>query len=296
MNNLDLLRPIAVFVEVVDQGSFKGAAERLALSPPYVSQLISDLEARLGRQLLFRSTRKIEMTDAGVEFLDHARKMSDAFSAALQSQTALSGRLRVTAPTVFAMPTFARIMSKFLEQHPDVSLEMILDDTAIDPVAARVDLSLRISDPGDDPRLARKLFETYGVVCCAPKIASKIHDIRDLTDLLWLRTPTTPHSLSLIDTKGKVCKVTPKHQMTVNSAEMIVALLKETSGFAVFPEFATVDTIDTGELVNPLPGCKTSVVPAYALYTERRTELSNARAFVNCLIDGLKHQAPHSLR
>ncbi|WP_439150854.1 LysR family transcriptional regulator [Sulfitobacter sp.] len=74
MNNLDLLRPVAVFQAVVAQGSFRAAADSLGLSPPYVSQMISDLEARLGRQLLYRSTRKIALTEAGEAFLPPCRR------------------------------------------------------------------------------------------------------------------------------------------------------------------------------------------------------------------------------
>jgi DNA-binding transcriptional LysR family regulator len=187
MNNLDLLRPVAVFQAVVAQGSFRAAADSLGLSPPYVSQMISDLEVRLGRQLLYRSTRKIALTEAGEAFLPHAAAIADAFQRGLDSMNgegnALSGRLRVTAPTVASGPRFARVVAQFTQAHPDVALDITLDDTVLDPVATRVDLAIRIGDPGDDPRLARKLFETRGVICCAPEQAKSIKDVEDLSDI-----------------------------------------------------------------------------------------------------------------
>lgn len=75
MSDLDLLRPMLAFATVVETGSFRAAADRLALSPPYVSQMVSDLEARLGRQLLYRSTRRIALTAEGEAFLPHARTL-----------------------------------------------------------------------------------------------------------------------------------------------------------------------------------------------------------------------------
>src|SRR6056297_3141916 len=207
MNNLDLLRPVAVFHTVVAQGSFRAAADTLGLSPPYVSQMISDLEARLGRQLLYRSTRKIALTEAGEAFLPHAAALAGAFQSGLDSMSGegstLSGRLRVTAPTVASGPRFARVVAQFAHAHPDVALDITLDDTVLDPVAARVDLAIRIGDPGDDPRLARKLFETRGVVCCGAEQADVIRDVKDLNSLPWLRTPTMPRKMPLYAGDGR---------------------------------------------------------------------------------------------
>lgn len=292
MNDLDLLRPMAAFAAVVEHGSFRAAAESLGLSPPYVSQLVSDLEGRLGRQLLYRSTRRFTLTEAGENFLPHARDLADAFREGLDSVSGvgrrLTGRLRVSAPSVAAGPRFARIVAAFARDNPDLSLVISLDDSVIDPVAARVDLAIRVGDPGDDPRLARKLFETRGIVCCAPALRDAITAVADLDRLLWLRTPTMERTLTLLDRDGRAASVAPPHQLELNSAAMIRAILAEATGFAVFPEFAVQDALAGGVLVNPLPDWATRTVPAYALFTERRTELTNARAFVEAVVTGLR--------
>ncbi|MCH9846705.1 MAG: hypothetical protein K0U53_04235, partial [Betaproteobacteria bacterium] len=162
-----------------------------------------------------------------------------------------------------------------------------LDDTVLDPVAARVDLAIRIGDPGDDPRLARKLFETRGVVCCGPEQADLIKDATDLDGLLWLRTPTMPRKMPLYAEDGRERVIAPDRQLVVNSAPMIRAVLAEGGGFAIFPEFSVRDALADKTLCNPLPDFATATVPAYALFTERRTELTIARAFVDALVKGL---------
>ena len=85
MSDLDLLRPMLAFASVVETGSFRAAADRLVLSPAYVSQMVSELETRLGRQLLYRSTRRIALTAEGEAFLPHARTMSEAFANGLDT-------------------------------------------------------------------------------------------------------------------------------------------------------------------------------------------------------------------
>jgi DNA-binding transcriptional LysR family regulator len=287
MSDLDLLRPMLAFATVVETGSFRAAADRLALSPPYVSQMVSDLEARLGRQLLYRSTRRIALTAEGEAFLPHARMLADAFVRGLDTvrdaKQGLTGRLRISAPTVLASPAFARVVSTFAADHPGIALEIDMDDRAIDPVAAQVDLALRIGDPGEDPRLARKLFTTRGVVCCAPQVAETLIEPENLAELTWLRSPATPTRLSLRGPGGRDFATEPDRQMVINNAALIRTLLQDGGSFALLPEFTIREALTTARLGIACPTWSIPEVGVHALYTERRTALTNARAFVDCL-------------
>lgn len=287
MNNLDLLRPAMTFAEVVDHGSFRAAADHLGLSPAYVSQMIGDLEARLGRQLLFRSTRKISLTPEGEIYLTHARAMHAAFfqgiAAMRRDGRGLSGHLRISAPTVLASPAFAGIVSKFGTDHPELTLDITLDDAAVDPVGQRIDLAIRIGDAGRDPRLARKLFETRGVICVGSQTAG-VETVQDLGQLQWLRTPSATTALRLQNAQsGRFVELNPKRSMIINNAQLIQEMLMAMPAFSIFPEFSVRERLLSGLLHNPLPLYRTAPVPVYALFTERRTALTNARAFVDVL-------------
>lgn len=294
MNDLDLMRPMAAFAMVVETGSFRAAADRLSLSPPYVSQMVSDLEARLGRQLLYRSTRRIALTAEGEAFLPHARALAQAFTEGLDTvrdaRRGLTGRLRVSAPTVLASPAFARVVSAFTSDHPGIMLEVDLDDRATDPVAAQVDLALRIGDPGNDPRLARKLFTTRGVICCAPATAALATHPAELAGLTWLRSPATPQRLDLREASGKVFTVEPARQIVINNAALIRAMLANGGCYALLPEFTVQEAIATGTLGVACPDWSIPDVRVHALYTERRTSLTNARAFVDTLQSALERR------
>ena len=285
MSDLDLLRPMLAFASVVETGSFRAAADRLVLSPAYVSQMVSELETRLGRQLLYRSTRRIALTAEGEAFLPHARTMSEAFANGLDTvrdaRRGLTGRLRISAPTVLASPVFARLVSGFAAAHPALSHEVDLEDRVIDPVSAQVDLALRIGDPGDDPRLARKLFSTRGIVCCAPKLAPGLNSPQDLNGLTWLRSPSTPPRLTLAGPAGKRSVQVPDKQIVINNIALIQAMLIEGGGYALLPEFTVREALAAGTLARGCPKWSVPDVDVHALYTERRTALTNARAFVD---------------
>jgi len=291
MNDLNLMRPMAAFAMVVETGSFRAAADRLSLSPPYVSQMVSDLEARLGRQLLYRSTRRIALTPEGEAFLPHARALAEAFTEGLDTvrdaRRRLSGRLRISAPTVLASPVFAHVVAEFAAAHPAMRLEIDLEDRAIDPVAAQIDLALRIGDPGDDSRLARKLFTTRGVICCAPAVAAEVTHPEDLAGLTWVRSPATNSRLSLRGPRGKKFVCEPDRQMVINNAALIRTMLAEGGCYALLPEFTVRETIAAEALAVACPLWSVPEVEVQALYTERRTALTNARAFVDAISKSL---------
>lgn len=292
MSDLDLLRPMLAFATVVDTGSFRAAADRLALSPPYVSQMVSDLETRLGRQLLYRSTRRIALTAEGEAFLPHARRLSEAFAQGLDTvrdaKRGLTGRLRISAPTVLASPAFARVVRTFATNHPGIALEIDMDDRAIDPIAAQVDLALRIGDPGDDPRLARKLFTTRGVICCAPTTAAPVTHPAELADLTWLRSPATVARLSLRGPDGQAFDTEPDGQMVINNAALIRTMLQDGGCYALLPDFTVREALRAGALAVACPDWTIPDVAVHALYTERRTALTNARAFVQVILEELQ--------
>lgn len=288
MNDLDLLRPATVFAVVVDEGSFRAAAERLNLSAPYVSQLVADLEARLGRQLLYRSTRRIALSADGERFLPVARQMAEAWReglAAFRKESAmLAGRLRLAAPSIVASPRFARLLTRFQERHPQLELSVSLDDHAVDPLDRQTDLAIRIGQPMDDPRPARLLFRTTGVVCTCAEFAGTIHHPNDLEAIRWIKTPLMGPTISMLKANRRdPVTVTPKRTLVSNSGQLTRNLVASGAGWAVFPEFAIREALAAGELTRALPGWATPATEVYALYSARRTALSNARHFVGFL-------------
>jgi DNA-binding transcriptional LysR family regulator len=213
--------------------------------------------------------------------------LSEAFTTGLDTvrdaKRGLTGRLRVSVPTVLASPVFARVVTRFADAHPAMRLEIELEDRAIDPVVAQVDLALRIGDPGDDPRLARKLFTTRGIVCCVPDVATKIRPPKDLSALTWIRSPATPARLAMRGPGGLAYAAEPEAQIVVNNAALIQVMLAEGRFFALLPEFTVREVLGTRTLAVACPDWSVPNVEVHALYTERSTALTNARAFVEVI-------------
>ncbi len=145
---MDRYQAMATFVRVVEAGSFSGAARLLNVGQPAVSKTIAQLENRLQVSLLLRSTHGLSPTEAGLRFYERARaaiaEADEAELAARGAGAGLAGRLRVSAATTFARLHVVPMLPRFLGQHPDLDIEVILDDRVIDLVSEGVDLSLRM--------------------------------------------------------------------------------------------------------------------------------------------------------
>src|SRR5579859_8047862 len=143
---MDRMVAMETFVTVVDAGSFSAAARRLKVGQPAVSKAIAQLEERLGARLLLRSTRGLAPTDAGQRFYDHALRAIDeaerAEQAVRESSDGLSGRLRIGAAVTFARLHVLPALKPFLDQHPNLSIDVVLDDRSVDLLEEGVDVAL----------------------------------------------------------------------------------------------------------------------------------------------------------
>lgn len=293
MNDLELLRPSVVFAKVVEEGSFRAAADRLGLSAPYVSQLVTDLETRLGRQLLYRSTRKMTLSPDGERFLPIAQQISHAIGERLtifRAETEeLIGHLRLSVPTVLAAPFFTRLVAEFQADHPNLEMTIMMDDQPVDPLDRQIDLAIRIGDPGDDTRPARKLFETRGIVCASSDLAGQIETPSDLGQIRWVKTPAMPPQIKLSKTGSRATRIVQGNGvLTTNNGQLTSMLIAESVGWAVFPEFAVRDALHTGIMANALPDWHMPAIGVFGLFSARRTSLSNAKSFLDFVASRLK--------
>src|SRR5258708_10326600 len=170
---MDRLAAMQAFVLVVDTGSFSAAARRLNLWQPAVSKSVARLEERLGVKLLVRSTRGLAPTEAGLNFYERARRsIEEADEAELAARGAgrgLTGKLHVCAAVTFARIHLVPHLPEFLARHPDLAMEMVLDDRNIDLVQEGIDVGLRMGRQLADSSLtARRIASGRHVVVGTP--------------------------------------------------------------------------------------------------------------------------------
>jgi DNA-binding transcriptional LysR family regulator len=151
------------FVRVVDAGSFSAAARHLHLGQPAVSKMIAQLEKRLGVRLLLRSTHALTPTEAGQGFYERAKRAieeaDEAESAARGANASLSGELRISAATTFARLHVVPRLAAFLAEHPELKMQVILDDRNIDLIEAGIHVALRMGSLEDSALVARKIAQ-----------------------------------------------------------------------------------------------------------------------------------------
>ncbi len=169
---MDRLQAMETFVRVVESGSFSAAARDLRVGQPAVSKTIATLEDQLRVRLLVRSTRQLTPTEAGQIFYERARLVladaQDAWTSAKGAGASLEGRLRVCAPVTFARLHVVPKLGAFLEAHPKLRVELVMDDRAIDLLEENIDIALRLGALSGASLTARKIASADRLVVASP--------------------------------------------------------------------------------------------------------------------------------
>ncbi|TPG73613.1 LysR family transcriptional regulator [Pseudomonas arsenicoxydans] len=174
---MDRLAAMETFVYVVETGSFSAAARRLNIGQPAVSKAIAQLESRLAVRLLLRSTRGLTPTEAGLAFFERAKRAieesDEADNAARGAASGLTGNLRICAAVTFGRIHIVPHLGRFLEQNPDLNIDLLLDDRNLNLVEEGVDIALRMGALSDSGLTARKIAECRRVVLATPAYFEK---------------------------------------------------------------------------------------------------------------------------
>lgn len=286
------LNDLLIFVEVVRGGSFSAAARKLGKPISSVSRRVARLESSLGFPLLHRTTRSLGLTDSGRIYFERVaqigRDVEDAARAVAEHQSAPSGRLRVTAPPDDGGVIWAMV-ADFARDHPRVDLELIHTLDYVDLIAENIDVALRGGAPPDSPDLvARRLIRSRFVLVASP-------------DYLALRgTPTLPEHLAdhdciamdnwvpnaieaLVGPDGPV-KVDFRNRVRTNRQETARKAALHGLGIAPMVEMTCGRQLESGALVEVLPGAIPFPADFWAVYPVERARGSATRALVEHLV------------
>ncbi len=286
---LDDLQALLCFARVVEHSSFTRAAEALGVSKSVVSSKTSALEARLGEQLLLRTTRRVTTTGAGVRIYALARQMLEAAGAATQATTlAAHGVLRVSAPITLAHEQLAQPIAAFLRAHPGVRVELLPSDRLVDLVEERIDLALRVTKLKDSGLIARRLAWTTLHVCAAPSylalrgVPQRPEDLERHDCLRYSLLPVA-HEWRLYGPKGRL-EVSARGSFETSSGTMLREAALAGIGLAMLPRFMVASALAEGRLVTVLDAFAPRALGIYAVRSGRRV----APVLVKRLIDELE--------
>ena len=287
---MDSLSDIAVFVQVVDSGSFTAAADRLDISKSVVSKYVTRLEDRLGARLLNRTTRRLSLTEVGRVFYERSRKgLADIEEA--QAEVSLlqgepRGTLRLNVPMSFGILHIAPALPEFLTLYPEVTVDMNLDDRQVDVIEEGFDVSVRISELPDSSLVARRIGPCRHAIVAAPSYLKQYGTPRTPDELgnhniITYRYQDSAHNWHFQAPGKKPVSVTVSGSVTMNNSLAVRAALLEGIGITRTPTFVVGTDIQEGRLVPILRDFETPDVPIFLVYPQRRHLSPKVRAFVD---------------
>lgn len=291
---MDRLLAMETFVRVVDAGSFSAAAKQLSMGQSGVSKIVAQLEAHLGVTLLLRSTRALQLTEAGERFYERAqrtvREAADAEADARGAATTLSGRLKVTASLCFARLHILPKLPQFLSDHPDLSLDMMLDDRIVDVVKEGVDLGLRTGPLTNLELTTKKIASSRILVMAGAKYLQKHGTPKTPKDLLAHRVifRNRDGDRRVLPFEGQPITLTP--HLRVSSTEGLREAVLADVGIAVVTEWLFTPELVTGAVRPVLEEWKLPSATLSAVYASRRPS-TKARSFVAFVEAALKSEA-----
>jgi DNA-binding transcriptional LysR family regulator len=291
--NTDLLDGVAVFVGVINAGSFTAAARALGHSTSYVSKEISRLEKRLGSRLLNRTTRTISLTDAGRAYYERCNQIvidaENAERSINQLQDRPRGLLRINAPASFGSKYLLDVLPQFMHRYPEVKLEVEFNDRLIDVVAEGYDVVIRVGEIKDTNLVARKFTSSKIVVVASPDYLKRMGCPKTVDELaqhdcLTYSLLPTPTQWDFY--KGGVrSSVTVDPRAICNGSLIEVAMAKQGIGITRLPLFTCEQEVADGDLQIILEDYDQVQLDVFAVYPHRQYLTAKVRAFVDFVVE-----------
>ncbi|HLT99076.1 MAG TPA: LysR family transcriptional regulator [Burkholderiaceae bacterium] len=289
---MELLNDMALFVEVVQAGGFRRASETVGLTISTVSRRITRLEKTIGLRLLHRTTRKIELTEAGRIYFERCKHLVDearlAHEQLGQLQVQPTGTLKASLPVEFATIYLAPLIVEFSRLYPDIDFVFDMTPRLVDLVAEPIDVAIRMGEQPSSQLIARHLVDLPRHLYASPNYIAEFglpREPKELTHHQCLvfqgaKTWTLHRAEEEIEVE-----VTGRFQL--NSAGLIHRLCKADQGIGVLPPEVVEEDIAQGRLCRVVPGWSATPVPIYAV-TETRLVPAKTRRFVEFLREGLQ--------
>ncbi|MCO4877373.1 LysR family transcriptional regulator [Paraburkholderia caribensis] len=285
---MDRLAAIEIFIRVVDTGSFSAAARHFDIGQPAASKAVAQLEEWLGVKLLLRSTRALTPTEAGQNFYQRARRAveeaDEAVLAARGTAAGLTGKLRVSAAVCFARLHIVPRLPVFLEQHPDLDLELVLDDRNIDLVEEGIDLALRMGELADSNMTARRIAVARRRVLATPAYLERHGMPQAPADLHAHRAVVYTRDVGggeewTFRRDTAELPVRLQGRVRISATEGLRAAVFADMGLAVASEWAFWPELQSGAVVSVMDDWTLPAISLSAVYPTGRQASSKARQF-----------------
>lgn len=286
---------MAIFVAVVESGSFSRAAEQLGLANSAVSRSVKKLEMKLGVSLLNRTTRQLSLTEEGERYFRRVQGILQEMAAAeneiLEARSIPRGLLRIDAATPVVLHYLMPLIKPFRERYPEMTLSLVSSETFINLIERKVDVAIRVGNLTDSSLRARPLFTSYRRLIASPAYLAQ-HGMPETVEALLehicigFTEPMTLNSWPVTCCDGQLLEISPN--LSSNSGETIKQLCLSGNGIACLSDYMIDKEIARGELVEVLADQRLPVaMPFSAVYYSDRAVSTRIRAFIDFLSENI---------
>ena len=285
-----------LFVKVVDRGSYVAAAKELLMPTSTLSRRIQQLEDQLGYQLLYRSARKLSLTEAGALFYRRCQPLYEELVEATEGLdgelTSPSGNLKVTAPVSLANELLNPWFFEFMELHPGIDLDLMLINRNIDLKEEGVDIAFRIGEISIPDWVSRPLFQSRFSLCASPDLIAKLGHPERLDDLerfpliLSRRSP----KWLFTDTSGMSHEYNGKARLQFDELRGAADAAEAGIGVANLPDYVVGEALTLGRLVTLLPQYRPQGREVHMVYPHRQYLPAKVRLFISFIMQKIEEE------
>ncbi|MGO1616683.1 MAG: LysR substrate-binding domain-containing protein [Oceanisphaera sp.] len=283
---------VSEFVAVAEAESFTQAAKKLTISTAQVSRQVSALEARLSTKLFYRTTRKVSVTEAGQIYYQHCRQVLDGLEEAERTMTNLQlapkGKLKLTAPITYGEKTIAPLVNDFVQQYPELEVQMILTNQKLDLVAEGFDLAVRLGKLEDSSMMAKRLSSRTQYICASPQYLAAYGEPQRLSDLEQHNCLQGNLDYWRFQEQGQARNIRVKGNIRCDSGWALLDAALKGIGIVQLPDYYVHAALAKGKLVPLLAQYQEPDEGIWALYPHNRHLSPKVRMLLDFLNDSLE--------
>ena len=296
---MDMLTGMRLFNKVAETGSFSSAGRMIGLAPSSVSRQISALEDQLGARLFNRTTRKLNLTEAGDIYQGHIERIlgeiEEANAAVTNLQEEPRGTLRINIPVFFGRRYIASTLPEFLERYPEISVELQVTDNIVDLIEEGSDLAIRVGGLTNTTFIARKLTGIRRLLVASPEYLQKNgipkapKDLRSHNCLRYRLYPGESHWELEHKKTGEITDIHVRGNMQSNNVEALNATMLNGGGIALLPSWVVSKDVQRGYARVILDDYRASLQhfdsAVYAVYPYTRNVSAKVRAYIDFIVE-----------
>ncbi|RWG50490.1 MAG: LysR family transcriptional regulator [Mesorhizobium sp.] len=290
---MDMVTAMRIAIEIARHGSFTAASRELRLSAPSVSRIMAELEADLGVRLFNRTTRQLNLTDAGIEFVQKSsgilEELDTMRSVVRERHDTPRGQLRVSCVMAFGNECLAPALPEFLRRFPQLDISLDLGNRLVDLIEEHYDVAIRVGPLSDSSMIAQKIYTQRIIFVASPEFCRRfgmpksVDEVRSYPSVTqvsgeWGRT----HQFRYL---GEIIDFEVAQHFRMNSARAVKNACLTGYGYSLLPDFIVADDLAQNRLVQLLPNYEPVEQSIYAFYAQRRHTPQKIRVFIDYLAE-----------